>query len=464
MRTLARTLVPLLLLPLPACRTDRGEVPVPQAFVAGAPSAETFQNVVDAVLPAIVFIQTEGRPHEHLERLMPGLERGEVPDVLPIGVGSGVLYSADGLILTNNHVVQQAERVSILLYDRRQFEAEVVARDPATDVAVVRIHGSGFPFVRLGDSDDVRMGDWVLALGSPLGLQFTVTAGIVSGTGRALGVLRGTSAPGMDQAPPLEHFIQTDAAINVGNSGGPLVNLAGEVVGINTAIASPTGAFAGYGFAIPSNLARHVADQLVRYGEVRRSFLGVVLDNVTPADAEVYGLERAEGAEVKIVEPGSPADRGGVELGDVIVGIEQLEVRSVADLQAALARIEPEQTARLRIVRFGEPRELQVRLGVVRSGVVPQRTAAAETPGQLGFGFAERDREIVVTHVSRFSSAGRAGLRPGQVIRSVNQQSVRSPQELDRALQTPERNAVSLIVEDPRVGRTIVNFRVEPAP
>jgi serine protease Do len=442
---------------LSACRTDRGEIPVPPAIRNGAPSAETFQNVVETVLPAIVFIQTEGRPHAGLERRVPGLEASEV---LPLGVGSGVLYSPDGLILTNNHVVQQAERVSVLLYDRRQYDAVVVARDPSTDIAVVRIEGDGFPHAALGDSDDVRMGDWVLALGSPLGLQFTVTAGIVSGTGRALGVLRGTSVPGTEQAAPLEHFIQTDAAINIGNSGGPLVNLTGEVVGINTAIASPTGAFAGYGFAIPANLARHIADQLVRYGEVRRSFLGVVLDNVSAADAEVYGLERAEGAEVKLVEAASPAEQAGLQIGDVIVEIGGIDVRTVADLQAALARIEPEQSTELRLVRFGQSLELPVRLGVIRSGVVPAQAAAAEAPGQLGFSFDLRGDEIVVTDVRRFSSAGRAGVRTGQVIQTVNRQPVRTLAEVQQTIHTAERNVVSLVVEDPRVGRTIINFRL----
>src|SRR5690606_17810524 len=291
----------------------------PEEIAARAPSSQTFHQAVEAVLPAVVFIQIEARPVR-----LSGLF-GPLPDAHPEpspaeGAGSGVIASEDGYILASDHVVQQADRVLVMLHDRRQFEARVVARDPSTDVAVVKIDANGLPVARLGDSDRLQLGDWVLALGSPLGLQFSVTAGVVSATGRAIGIL-GTRRDGAAQAAPLEHFIQTDAAMNPGNSGGPLVDLEGRVVGINTAIASPTGLYFGYGFAVPINLARRVADQLIRQGYVSRAYLGVMLDEVETADAHVYGLSSTEGAEVVHVEPNGPADRAGIELGDIVVGV-----------------------------------------------------------------------------------------------------------------------------------------------
>jgi serine protease Do len=334
-------------------------------------TGEGFRNVVQEVLPSIVFIQTEITPPPGIERLLPGIER--LPDEpVPVGMGSGVLLTEDGYILTNNHVVQDAQRVRVVLHDRRYFDAVVVGRDPATEVAVVRIAGNGFPVARLGDSDAVGLGDWVLAMGSPLGLQFSVTAGIVSGTGRDIGILGAQMDPALQQqAAPLEHFIQTDAALSPGNSGGPLVNAAGEVIGINTAVATPRGTPASFGFAIPSNLARRVAEQLIQFGEVRRPFLGVILMNVNPALAEAQGLRTVEGAAVVRVEPGSPADLAGIRPEDVIVRIADRPVQTVSDLQAQLVQLDPGATVRVQGVRQGREFETSVELGMVRSGVVP---------------------------------------------------------------------------------------------
>jgi serine protease Do len=438
--------------------------PVPQpvsepAAVRGqAPSAETFQSVAEAVLPSLVSIQAEARLTPQFGGFLPGMP-GPSPDLQPIGAGSGVIYTTDGLILTNDHVVQEAERVTVTLYDRRQFEARVVARDPATDVAVVQIEGNGFTAAPLGDSDRLSLGDWVLALGSPLGLEFTVTAGIVSGTGRALGIL-GQGRGSAGQAAPLEHFIQTDAAINPGNSGGPLVNLAGEVVGINTAIASPTGVFAGYGFAIPSNLARLVAGQLVEFGEVRRPYLGVLLDNVSAADAEVYGLSVPEGAEVKFIEPGGPAAAAGLQLGDVILAVENRRVATVNDLQAVLAQLPAGATATLRFVRYGQEMDASVRLGVIRSGVAPDPQRARAPAAGLGFAARQVGGAVVVAAVEPFSAAVRAGVRPGQTIIAVNRREVTTLGDLEAAVRAIEGDVISLIIDDPNLGRTIANFRI----
>jgi serine protease Do len=326
-----------------------------------------FEEVVEAVLPAIVFIQAEATPPPGVERLIPGLR--ELPDgPLPIGAGSGVLFREDGYILTNNHVVQDAERVLVVLHDRRYFEAQVVGRDPSTEVAVVRIEGRGFPVARLGDSDAVRLGEWVLAMGSPLGLQFSVTAGIVSGTGRAIGILGAQP----DQAAALENFIQTDAALSPGNSGGPLVNAAGEVIGINTAVAAPRGVPAGYGFAIPSDIARRVAEQLIRHGEVRRPFLGLLLMDLTPALAQELRLRTAAGAVIVQAQQGGPAQAAGLREGDVIVHFADRDILTVSDLQARLAQLEVGAAAPLRAIREGREVGVTVELGGVRSGIGPE--------------------------------------------------------------------------------------------
>jgi serine protease Do len=371
------------LLPLVACTPDAESNDRTAPPPAAANPEEGFRAVVDDALPAIVFIQAEMAAEPGLERLLPGGHPlREEP--LMVGIGSGVLYTDDGYILTNNHVVQDAERVLVVLHDRRILEARVVGRDPSTEVAVVKIDGNGFPTARLGDSDAIGLGDWALAMGSPLGLQFSVTAGIVSGIGRDIGILRAHADPNAGQTAPLEHFIQTDAALSPGNSGGPLINAAGEVIGINTAVAAAHGAPSGYGFAIPINLARRIAVQLVDNGEVRRSYLGVSLLNVTPDVARAEGLDRVAGAMVARIEEGGPAHRAGARQGDVIVGIEDRLVTTVSDLQAQLAQIEPGATVELHVLRAGREAALPVRLGVIRSGVREEADARPPVPAPPG--------------------------------------------------------------------------------
>lgn len=333
----------------------------------GGPPREGFADVVAQVLPSIVLIQIEVALPPELEALHPGIQLPDEP--FPVGMGSGVLISEDGLILTNNHVVQDAERVLVMLHDRRHFEAVVVGRDPSTEVAVVRIEAEGLPVARLGDSDGVALGDWVLAMGSPMGLEFSVTAGIVSGVGRAPGILGVLSGIVDGQAAPLEHFIQTDAALGPGNSGGPLVNADGEVIGINTAVASTSGVPAAYGFAIPSNLARSVAEQLIRNGEVQRPYMGALLVDVTPQLARAEGLERVEGAAVAQVEPGGPAEQAGIRSGDIIVGIADQPVTTVSVLQNIMSELQPGSTVEVELLRERQRVRVRVQLGTVRSGI-----------------------------------------------------------------------------------------------
>jgi len=335
----------------------------PGVQAPGAPP-NGFRDAVQTVLPAIVFIETDVTPPPGLDRLLPGL-----PDEpIPYGMGSGVLITSDGYILTNNHVVQNADRVRVVLQDRRHFEAEVVGLDPSTEIAVVRILGNGFPTAELGDSDRLQLGDWVLALGSPLGLQFSVTAGVISGMGRAIGIVGGIPDPGGVQAAPLEHFIQTDAALSPGNSGGPLINSAGQVIGINTAVVGPA-VPGSVGFAIPSNLARLIADQLIHFGEVRRAYLGTVLRDVSPTMAAADGLALVQGAAVMGLEPGGPAQVAGLQEGDIIMHFNGDQVMTVSDLQNRLVRLAPGETVTLRVIRDGRELQADVVLGLVRGGV-----------------------------------------------------------------------------------------------
>src|SRR5690349_2172866 len=286
--------------------------------------SEAFAAVAEHVKPSVVYIRSQRTEHATQQRVPPGMERFFPPRFrqqpeIEQGSGSGFIISADGYILTNTHVVEGAEQVTVRLLDRREFRAKVIGTDPNTDVAVLKIDATKLPPVALGNSDDARVGEWVLAIGNPLGegLTFTVTSGIVSAKGRALNGL-----PGRGQGS-IQDFIQTDAAINPGNSGGPLVSVRGEVIGINSAIASETGFYSGYGFAIPINLARTVMNQLIETGSVHRAALGVSIDNVTLNDAAYVGLPEIRGVAAKAIPTDHPpAKPAGTERGEVIIARE----------------------------------------------------------------------------------------------------------------------------------------------
>jgi serine protease Do len=270
-----------------------------------------------------------------------------------MGAGSGFVVSADGYILTNNHVIEGADKVTVRLLDRREFDAKVVGRDPNTDVAVVKINATGLTPAVLGNSDATRVGEWVLAVGNPLGenLSFTVTQGIVSAKGR------GSLALPSASSRSIQDFIQTDAAINPGNSGGPLVNVRGEVIGINSAIASPTGYNTGYGFAVPINLARAVMEQIVKTGRVERAALGVTVRDATSEDATYAGLPHIAGVVVQdFASTNAPARRAGIEPGDVIVAVDGKPVEYVAQLQETIAFHKPGDVVSVDIVRKGGQR------------------------------------------------------------------------------------------------------------
>jgi serine protease Do len=316
--------------------------------------SEAFAAVAEHVKPAVVYIRSQRTEQANRQRVPPGMERffprfRQQPD-FEQGSGSGFIVSADGYILTNNHVVEGAEQVTVRLLDRREFKAKVIGTDPNTDVAVVKIDAKGLPPIALGNSDDARVGEWVLAIGNPLGegLTFTVTSGIVSAKGRALNGL-----PGRGQGS-IQDFIQTDAAINPGNSGGPLISVRGEVIGINSAIASETGFYSGYGFAIPINLARTVMNQLIETGAVHRAALGVAIDNVTLNDAAYVGLPEIRGVVVKdIPNEDSPAKAAGIVPGDVIIAVDGKPVERVGQLQQVIGFRKPGEVVKVEVARKG---------------------------------------------------------------------------------------------------------------
>src|SRR6059036_2910491 len=339
----------------------------PQLSAPGLKSAGDFQDafvaVADHVKPSVVFIRSQHVERaDDNQRLPPGFQdffpnlrrRPQVEQ----GSGSGFMVSADGYILTN-HVVAGADKVTVRLYDKREFTAKVVGTDPNTDVAVIKIDARGLPGVGFGNSDSARVGEWVLAIGNPLGeaFAFTVTAGIVSAKGRLLAGLQQTRYA-------IQDFIQTDAAINPGNSGGPLVNIRGQVIGINSAIASETGFYAGYGFAIPMNLARTVMDQLVKTGRVERAVMGVSIHDARQEDADAVGLKQIGGVVVdSYTSDDSPARKAGIQPGDVIVAVDGQPVDNTPQLQQRVAFKKPGETVEVTVLRQGgEKKTLTVRL------------------------------------------------------------------------------------------------------
>ncbi len=466
---------------------DTPPPPIPAAQPA-ADLGEAFVAVAEAVRPAVVTIESEtavtGRrrrsPFDDFFRNPDGQEQ----DQRRRGQGSGFIISADGYIVTNNHVVQDATRLQVRLLDRRTFEAEVVGRDPNTDIAVIKIGAEDLTPLSLGDSDSLRIGEWVLAIGSPLGsdFSFTVTAGIVSGTGRPLRGLQ------QDLNFRIQDFIQTDAAINPGNSGGPLVNIRGQVVGVNSAIASPTGFYSGYGFAVPINLTRLVTEQLIATGTVTRAVLGVSIIDATAEDAEYVGLDSIYGVVIQsFSENNSPAQRAGLQVGDVIIALNGKPVDQTPQLQQDVGFRRPGEEVQVTVARRGGAREtLTVTLGQaspedmrVASAEVPEEEAEDEAgvPSKLGVTVREitatrlaregYDRELAGLQVMSVNQDGpaRDRLVPREIITHINNERIYTYEQLDEALDPmPPGEVVSLRVHriqgQENVASRVVRLRV----
>jgi serine protease Do len=361
-------------------------------------------------------------------------------------LGSGIIVDADGYILTNYHVVRDADKLTVVLSGngRKEYEAKLVGSDPKSDLAVVKINAKNLPTAQLGDSDAMKVGQWVVAIGAPFGLQHTVTAGIVSAKGRAnVGVA------------DYEDLLQTDAAINPGNSGGPLVNLRGEVIGVNTAITSRSGGFEGIGFAIPINMAKNLLPTLKAGGKITRGYLGVFIQDVTAELAEKFGNREAKGALVAELSPDSPASRAGIEIGDIIIKANGKPIEEANQLRIAVSSSQPGTKMSLTVLRKGEEKEIVVELGellaeITASGgaVINQelgisvQTLTPDLARQFG---VREDRGVVVTDVERGSSAHRAGVQVGDVIVEVNRKRVANAQEFQAALAVSPKSVLLLI-------------------
>jgi serine protease Do len=418
-----------------------------------------FSALVEQYGPAVVNISTTARVHTQAQEFqIPGepgdpfyefFRRFQTPqpqgdtDMIRKGVGSGFIVSADGYILTNAHVVDDASEVTVKLTDNREFNAKVVGADKRTDVALVKIDAKNLPVVRIGEAAKSKVGEWVAAIGSPFGLENTVTAGIISAKSRSL--------PDENYVP----FIQTDVAINPGNSGGPLFNMSGEVIGINSQIYSRTGGYMGLSFAVPIEVAMKVKTDLQKYGKVTRGRLGVTIQGVTKELADSFGLKKPQGALVAAVEPKSPAEKAGIKTGDIILGVDGRDIENSIDLPRVIGESRPGTQVKLKIWRQGGTKELTASLGEMPAEKIAKvEGSAKERPGKLGLAVRpltdeerkqlEADGGLLVEQAE--GPAARAGVQAGDVILAFNNQPLKTVDQL-RRLVDRSRGAVALLIQ-----------------
>jgi len=447
---------------------------IKQATHSGTEDARGYSRVVKEVVPAVVNISTsrvtkqETSGMRNLPQMDPffrqffgdeGPGRFNAPkERREKSLGSGVIVSREGYVLTNNHVVDHATEITVTLKDKREMKAELVGTDPRTDIAVLKIDGTNFPYVTLGDSSKVKVGDIALAIGNPFGVGQTVTMGIVSAMGRAnLGI------------EEVEDFIQTDAPINPGNSGGALIDDEGHLIGINTAILSGnSGGNQGIGFAVPVNLAHHVMDQILKNGKVERAYLGILPQDVTPAMAKAFGAKEAKGAVVGEITANSPAAHSDLKQGDIIVEVNGKPVDDANQLRLEIGLLSPGSTVNLSVLRAGTPQHVTVKMGAFpskeeRASVEKNATGSAlegvsvesltpETARQMKLDPATKG--VVVADIDPSSRAADAGLRAGDVIQQVNHQSVKSLQDFDRAMSSAKKDDPTLLLVN-REGNTL---------
>jgi serine protease Do len=369
------------------------------------------------------------------------IPQGQVPTH---GVGSGFIVSPDGVILTNAHVVDGASNVTVKLTDKREFTAKVIGIDKPSDIAVLKISAENLPIVKLDPADDIKVGEWVVAIGSPFGFENSATSGIVSAKSRTL--------PGDSYVP----FIQTDVAVNPGNSGGPLFNTKGEVVGINSQIFTHTGGYQGLSFAIPIDVALHVKDQLIEHGSVTRGRLGVTIQDVNQALADSFGLKKPAGALVSSVKKNSAAARAGLEPGDVILRYNERNIASSSDLPVLVADTAPGSAAKLEVMRKGETRQLNVTVGRAKNAKVASADVAGQDHGRLGVVVRPLDQDerrqagvsggLIVENVT--GPAADAGIQPGDVILSLNGTPVKSAAQLQQLVTKAGKHVAILVQRD----------------
>jgi serine protease Do len=423
----------------------------------------TVEKTVESRNPTAFNNPFEGFGEDFLERFFGRrFSEGQQPRERQQGAGSGFIISPDGQILTNYHVVGDADRVTVKLNDGREFTAKTIGTDEPSDIAVIKIEAKDLPVLRLGDSDAMEVGDWVIAAGNPFGLTESITVGVISAKGRSrLGIA------------DFEDFIQTDAAINPGNSGGPLINLQGEAIGVNTAIASRSGGYMGIGFAIPSNMVKAVKDQLVTNGKVVRGYLGVRIQELTRALAQSMHLDTVEGVLVADVSKGSPAAKAGLKRGDVILAFNGRSMTDPGQLRNTVAMSAPGTKVPLQILRDNKKREVTVELGELPREQTAAR-AGEETlaPARLGFNVQnltpdiarqlgyDDTKGVVVTQIDPRSEAYQAGVRRGMVIREVNHQEVNNLQDFQEAVQKAEQEKQLLTLVESQQATLYVTFPI----
>jgi serine protease Do len=436
------------------------------APVVSSTGSLDFTEAAAAVTPAVVYIKTtyssqSGGGQDQLEQMFGDMFGQRIrPQGPQQASGSGVIISTDGYIVTNNHVVEKADKITVATNDHRTFQAKVIGTDPNTDLALIKINAADLPIVKLGNSDETRVGEWVLAVGNPFNLTSTVTAGIISAKGRNIGIIGSEdksednpfgrtrnqqSQPKLNKA--IESFIQTDAAINPGNSGGALVNTKGELVGINAAIASHTGSYEGYGFAIPVNLAKKVLNDIKKYGTVKRGFVGVSFTELNPDVAQQLGVTNTNGLYVNDLVPGGGAEQAGIKKGDIIEKVEGVPVYESSDLQERVGRLQPGDKISMTVLRDGKEKTFAVTL---KADATPSnRTAAVsksaeELFNKLGASFqpltqAEKAKfhvnsGVKVTQVRPGRVFDNFEIPVGSIITSINKSPINSVADIDKAI------------------------------
>ncbi len=464
----------------PSCRAQSKNADKPQidssTLEALKKTGQAFSEVARKTVPAVVYLEVKttvevrGRRmpfndpfdlfgDDFMRRFFGPGQEPEKREFQKRGAGTGFIISEDGYILSNYHVVGNADKITVKLHDGREFDAKKVGADPKSEVAVIKIDADDLPYLELGDSQAIEVGEWVVAVGNPFGLTETVTAGIISAKGRSnIGIT------------DYEDFIQTDAAINPGNSGGPLLTIDGKVIGVNTAIFSRTGGYMGIGFAVPINMARNIKNQLIEKGKVTRSFLGVYIQEVTPPLAESFGLEKAEGALVSQVEEGAGADKAGLQSGDIILELNGEKVKDVGKFRNSVASNPPGTELELTIFRDGDKKKITAVTSEF-PGQSEETAAAGENKAydRLGFTVTELTEQlaqrfgydtqdgVVVEQVENGSNAARAGLRPGVVILSVNRKATASVEEFKKEIsKVKDADSVLLLVKTPRGSRYVL--------
>lgn len=415
------------------------------SYVSNLPqSVSDFTIVAESTVNTVVHIKTEFKRQtsrqeqffdDPFREFFFGPRRSPQQQRPVVGTGSGVIVSEDGHIITNNHVVEEADKIEVTLNNNQVFDAVIVGRDPTTDLALIKIEGEGLPYAVFGNSDKVAVGEWVLAVGNPFNLTSTVTAGIVSAKGRNINILGGGTA--------IESFIQTDAAVNRGNSGGALVNTKGELIGINAAIASSTGTFAGYSFAIPSNIAKKVMEDLLEFGEIQRGFLGIEITELNSRRAEELGLDIFRGAYVETVQKNGAADHAGLKEGDLIIGVDGNEIRNPSDLLETIGRKRPGDEVALKYHRDGRNREAEAVLQNIHGEIAFIEPGERSVDQLLGATFEnitnKEKARLGIENGVKISSleSGKlrqAGIREGFIITHIDRKPVESTNDVSEII------------------------------